>query len=222
MKSKKIIGVLGNIGSGKGTLGDILVEEGYMQLSFAGSLKDAVSVIFHWDRGLLEGDTEESRDFREQEDLFWSRKIGYKVTPRNILQKIGTDVLRDNFLSSIWIDSLERKMYDYDKIVVTDVRFNNEMEFIKSCNGKLIEVIRYLTRPEWYDKVLKLNKSMPHVEPDKCVQEVNLFMQSHYSDIHISEYGWIGSPCIDFVLENNGTKEEFKDSIKKLLTEFGL
>ena len=53
-----IIGICGLIGSGKGTVGDILVEQGFKKVSFADKLKDGVSTIFGWDRELLEGDTD--------------------------------------------------------------------------------------------------------------------------------------------------------------------
>ena len=39
-----IIGLLGFIGSGKGTAGEILAEKGFIQLSFADSLKESISV----------------------------------------------------------------------------------------------------------------------------------------------------------------------------------
>ena len=53
-----IIGLVGFISSGKGTCADYLVREhGFVKESFANSVKDAVSVVFGWDRQLLEGDT---------------------------------------------------------------------------------------------------------------------------------------------------------------------
>jgi len=49
-----IIGLVGFIGAGKGTVADILVEKhGFIKESFANSVKDAVSVIFGWDRTFL-------------------------------------------------------------------------------------------------------------------------------------------------------------------------
>ena len=54
-----LIGVVGLIGSGKGTVSDRLVEKySYKKDSFAKSLKDAVASMFNWDRSMLEGDTE--------------------------------------------------------------------------------------------------------------------------------------------------------------------
>ena len=65
----KVIGVCGLIGGGKGTVADILVGEfGFEKLSFADSLKDMIASIFGWRRELLEGDTKESREWREQVD----------------------------------------------------------------------------------------------------------------------------------------------------------
>lgn len=61
-----IVGICGLIGSGKGTVADMLVGEfGFTKISFADSLKDAVAAVFGWPRNLLEGDTDESRSWRE-------------------------------------------------------------------------------------------------------------------------------------------------------------
>ena len=60
-----LIGIVGLISSGKGTVADRLVEQhGYKKDSFAKSLKDAVASMFNWDRDMLEGDTESSRHWR--------------------------------------------------------------------------------------------------------------------------------------------------------------
>ena len=65
----KVIGVAGLIGGGKWSVADILVGEfGFEKLSFADSLKDMIASIFGWERRLLEGDTKESREWREQVD----------------------------------------------------------------------------------------------------------------------------------------------------------
>ena len=53
-----LIGLVGLIGSGKDTVAERLVmNHNFRKDSFARSLKDAVSVIFGWDRQLLEGVT---------------------------------------------------------------------------------------------------------------------------------------------------------------------
>lgn len=192
-----IIGLLGFIGSGKGTAGDILVENNFAALSFAGSLKDAVSSIFGWDRALLEGDTTESRVFRETVDDFWSVKFNKPITPRYILQYFGTEVCRNNLLDSIWVDSLERKIQQYDNVVITDVRFKNEIDFLKSIGAVFIQIDRKETRPDWYGYLDSFDRSV-----------FDNFANSQ--NIHKSEYDWYGNPHIDYIIENNGTLQELE------------
>ena len=45
-----IVGLVGFIGSGKGTAGDILKDFGFQQISFAGGVKDIAAVMFDWPR----------------------------------------------------------------------------------------------------------------------------------------------------------------------------
>ena len=75
-----VVGICGLIGHGKGTVGDVLLEQGYQRLSFADKLKDAVAVMFDWDRDMLEGKTEPSRQWREQADKFWTAEAGFEVS----------------------------------------------------------------------------------------------------------------------------------------------
>ena len=72
-----IIGICGFIGSGKDTIADYLVNlHRYRRESFANSLKDAVAHVFAWDRTLLEGRTKHAREWREQRDEWWSKRLG--------------------------------------------------------------------------------------------------------------------------------------------------
>ena len=47
----------------------------FLFLPFADKLKDTVATLFEWDRDLLDGKTEQSRLWREQEDHFWSKEL---------------------------------------------------------------------------------------------------------------------------------------------------
>lgn len=204
-----IIGVLGFIGSGKGTVGEILEHHfNFTQVSFAGHLKDVTSVLFGWNRELLEGKTEESRKFREKPDNFWSKKIGENFTPRLALQLLGTEVGRQIFHEDFWVYALENKllqMGENKNVVVTDVRFKNEIDWIHSKGGILIEVRRGM-KPSWYNIAADANQGSKKSE--------NYMLEE--SGIHESEWRWIGH-SVDFVIDNNGSVEDLKGKISERL-----
>jgi hypothetical protein len=206
-----IVGVVGFIGSGKGTVGDFLKTEfGFHSLSFASHLKDVASVLFGWERHLLEGDTEESRKFREKPDGFWSKKIGEHFTPRLALQLLGTEAGRNVFHEDFWIFSLEnkiKKLGDNQNVVVTDVRFKNEIEWLKSKKGILIEVRRG-ERPSWFHIAADANRSNGSAFSEKFMLEK--------TGVHESEWRWIGSG-VDYIIDNNDTLEKLKGRITDCL-----
>lgn len=204
-----IIGIIGLAGSGKNTAGDYLVSKGFKQDSFAAPLKDVTSAIFGWPRHLLEGDTKVSRDFREQIDPYWSVKFGYDVTPRHILQFIGTEVMRNSLHPDIWIDSMEKRIISNGcDMVITDVRFPNEVEFIKSLNfGKIIRITRGEEK-DFYKNAIKINEEFDYGnKPD---------IPLHIDGVHYSEWATAGM-TVDYELDNSGNIQHLYDEIDKLL-----
>jgi hypothetical protein len=177
-----IVGILGFAGSGKDTVGSMFREAGYRKASFAATLKDATSAIFGWERELLEGDTNESREFREKVDPFWTKHLGYEVTPRKMLQWFGTDACRNVIGDNIWVYSMLRNMDPNKKYVITDVRFPNEIKMIQDAGGTLIRVRRG-PEPEWYDCAVAHNYGAADASP----------MSIQYPEVHPSEYSWVGT-----------------------------
>jgi hypothetical protein len=201
-----IIGVVGFIGSGKGTAADILVNKhNFHKLSFADTVKDATAAIFGWPRNLLEGDTEESRAWREAKDEWWSEKFGYNISPRLALQMMGTEAGRDVFHPDLWIHSLERKMEMYPNVVIADVRFQNEIAFIQSKGGFVVRVKRG-PDPEWYETARRANL------------ENNTDLMYDYP-IHYSEWAWIGS-VMDYHLTNEGALSMLESDITHMIKVF--
>jgi hypothetical protein len=202
-----IIGFVGFIGSGKDTAADYLVNfHGFRRDSFANTLKDAVSAVFGWDRTLLEGRTKEAREWREQVDPWWAERLDMpKLTPRWILQYWGTEVCRQGFHDDIWIASLENKMRKTkDNIVISDVRFPNEIKAIHNAGGIVVRVKRG-DDPEWYDLAIQANQGS-----NLAVQTLKMMK------IHASETAWVGE-SIDFEVDNNGSIEDLFDQIKNLV-----
>jgi hypothetical protein len=208
-----IIGFVGFIGSGKDTAADYLVNfHGFRRDSFANTLKDAVAAVFGWDRVLLEGRTKEAREWREQRDDWWSNRLGKDITPRHILQYWGTEVCRNGFHDDIWIASLENKMRKTgDDIVISDVRFPNEIKAIKNAGGMVVRVIRG-SDPEWYQDAWNMNQG-----PTNMSWSISK-MRMEQRKIHASETAWIGKG-IDLEIDNNGTIDDLFRQIKNLVVD---
>ena len=206
-----IVGLLGFIGSGKGTAGDILKDMGFTPVSFAKGVKDVTAEMFGWPRHLLEGDTQVSRDWREQPDKFWSHEFGKPFTPRYALQLMGTEVGREVFHEDFWIIRLKKFMQENpnQNFVITDVRFQNELDFVHSMNGIAIEIEREVP-PHWYGVAALANRGDHKAE--KFMFETG---------VHESEWRWIGGQ-IDHKIINSGTVDDLKNNlIRKLASSFG-
>ena len=193
-----IIGICGLIGSGKGTVADLLVEShNFQKLSFADSLKDGVAAMFDWPRSMLEGDTPTSRDWREQPDEFWSQEMQFEVTPRFVLQKVGTECMRQGLFDGIWVSRTKQKIQQerHRDFVIPDVRFPNEIEMIHSQGGVIWEIQRG-EQPEWAEQFRTLG-----VKP---------------ADVHPSEWAWMQAD-VDRIVSNTGSIEDLKNQVSNLL-----
>lgn len=208
-----IIGICGFIGSGKDTIADYLVNlHGFRRESFANSLKDAVAQVFGWDRTMLEGRTKQSREWREQRDEWWSKRLDMNITPRMVLQQWGTNVLRVGFHDDIWIASLENKLRNIqDDIVITDCRFPNEIKAIRAAGGKVVRVVRG-PEPKWYAAAESVNRG-PEGNASWSISKVKL----EKLGIHASETSWVGTD-FDLVLDNNSTLDNLYTQVKSLVS----
>ena len=106
-------------------------------------------------------------------------------------------------LESIWLSSLERKISQYENVVVTDVRFLNEIEFLKTIDAKFLQIDRTSADPSW----LKLYKRWD-LETFEDFAKLN--------GIHESEYDWLTSPVKRCIIDNNGDL----DHLQRQLTEW--
>lgn len=199
-----IIGICGLINAGKDTVAEYLIQDhGFRRDSFAASLKDAVSVVFGWDRELLEGHTQQSRVWREQVNSWWAQRLSIPdLTPRWILQNWGTELFRRNFHEDIWVASIENKLRQrQDAVVISDCRFPNEVEALRSLGGRMVRVIRG-PDPHWFSTA----KNSPGLMPGL------------YPQIHASEWSWAATD-FDHYIHNNGTLDQLRKSVNDLVRD---
>jgi hypothetical protein len=202
----RIVALCGLRGAGKDSVADVLERRhGFRRFSFAGKLKDVVSALFGWDRELLDGRTEASRRWREQEDRWWGERLDMPgLTPRAALQQIGTDALR-GWHEEIWLAAAERSLAQLMSesaggggVVVTDCRFRNEISMLRHMGASVVHVRRG-PLPPW------LASWMERAElPDPAKH-------------HVSEWEWAQDPTLLTELDNSGTLEELPDAVDAML-----
>lgn len=150
MSDTLIIGLHGFQRSGKDTSGDYLHEQyDFEKVSFAKPLKDGLYALNPWVAGAP--DENGTRRFRLLQELVdelgWE---GIKVSDewkddvRRLQQRFGTECARQTFWEDFWLDLADRRMVDsaVDRFVICDARFQNEVDFVRSKGGIMVNVVR--------------------------------------------------------------------------------
>ena len=211
---KPLLGLSGFKGSGKDSVADFLVEEhGWLKMSFAEPLKDMVAEAFDLPRHLLEGDTEESREWRENHIDDVTGK-----TPRVLLQEVG--VAMRNVHADFWVNQVKAMILrvqstSYAGIVVPDMRFANEFDMINELEGINVRVKRKSANPAWYDN------SWSHITWDfREMSHEWLEFADPSQRVHVSE--WLmalptAQAQMNDNLENDGTIRELETETEKMV-----
>lgn len=227
-----IVTLSGSAGAGKDTIADYLVEHhAFAKLSFADSLKDAVSAVFNLDRDLLEGDTAGSRAWREQVNPYWDKVLDLEqdVTPRLLLELVGTEVFR-KFCSDIWIHSLTSKINGYTSrglpVVIKDCRFINELLAMQKLGALMLGTFR---QHEPWERVfyatLKKNRIYPGVDwEDKEIRHIVLervesAMRRINLKVHASRWQFLLWNRYDRVIDNTKSLEHMRRQVRIALEE---
>jgi len=192
----KLIGIIGNIGSGKSTVSKYLVRNyDYEEYSFASPIKNiAINMGFEYNQ--VYGSQVNKLELNNH----WG------ISGREFMQKFGTEFGRNimpNILpnmnmgnsNSPWVKIFEIKYENSIKsnsdkpIVVSDCRFENEVQSIRDRNGYIIKLVR----------------------DSKPISIANDNAYNHSSEMHISNLYY------DTVINNNTTKNDLFESIDCVL-----
>lgn len=141
-----IIAFIAKKGRGKDTAADYLIQNyNFTKRAFTDPLKKGIQQWFLF--------TDEQL-FTEQKEIIDSR---WGVSPRKVCQIVGSDVVRDMFPKilfndtkigdSFWVKSFDiwyKSTTDLHRgnVVVSDVRFQNEVDYIKSIGGIVVKINR--------------------------------------------------------------------------------
>lgn len=173
-----VIGIGGEKEVGKDTSARILIEKhGFQRFAFADPLKEVVAEAFQLSiYDLHDPIKKETKFFRpfillqdDIERLCTTLAIVYPAamkdvdigklkfkftgevfdTPRQLLQFIGTDFVRGQIKDSFWVDVFHNQIKPVPRVIITDMRFPNEREFVSNTlKGRMLLIKRNKNKPK--------------------------------------------------------------------------
>ena len=178
----KIIGVCAMARHGKDTMAQALVDKGYERISLADKLKEEVAEMFQGYEGF------------DLETLMHGDKGPLQ---RRVLQIWGTEARRhvfDDFWLWRWAEkALVAAVSGKPGVVIADIRFPNEANYVKGLGGLLIGV----NRGDYRD-------------PDTDY--------THASERHIPEI--LGR--VDYTVNNLGNLTQFQANVQRAISDLSL
>lgn len=132
---KKLIGITGKAGSGKDTVAAYLGQAfNFQSVAFADPIRDGM-------RGML---GLEDKHFQHPGKEAVLPEFG--KSPRQMMQTLGTQWARDCVNKDLWLILAAKKVkalhFEGFNVAVTDVRFNNEADYIRASGGSIWHVSR--------------------------------------------------------------------------------
>jgi hypothetical protein len=165
----RLIALDGYAGTGKDTVAEGLVRTcGFVKVPFAKVMKEILSSVFkvplyYFDvralkdaplkepiilnaghiAGLAEEFVARGIEITEQQILAATTCTGKSLSsPREIMQYVGTDVVRAYMDNLMWIKLWDMEQRKYDRVIAPDARFPDEREFVRKLMGKVLLVKR--------------------------------------------------------------------------------
>ncbi len=192
----------------------IITKDNWQIVKFADALKDIVCILTGCTREQLE-DIDFKNSYLSEEWIYGiHEECGFKTllsfpydvnkyrgvlsksyTYRELLQKLGTDLLRNQLHENVWCNALFSK-YKNNNWVITDCRFENEANAIKDRNGIIIRVNRV-------SDSTKIGCDTRH-------------RILHSSEIALDNYKF------DYIITNDGLIEDLIASVKLILIFAGI
>lgn len=132
-----IVGLHGAAGAGKDTAGQYLVKRGWTRYAFADKLRAAALGV----NPIVVPETQ-ARLAGVVDEMGWDSAKRSIPEVRGTLERLGTQMGRDVFGENFWLNALhdQIRLENPKAVVITDVRFPNEAEWVLEQNGVVIEV----------------------------------------------------------------------------------
>jgi hypothetical protein len=132
---KRSIALVGRLGSGKSTVAGILAEQGYVRHSWAQGVRDIFSMAY---------DTITPENYADIKERVYTVKFHggeTKESGRVILQRIGTEAMREQIDLDFWIKAGVKRLTD-KPTVNDDTRFLNEAAALRERGFLIVRIVR--------------------------------------------------------------------------------
>lgn len=127
--------------SGKTTVAQILVEQDWRVVPFAGTLKRMLRVLL-LDLGQSEEEAERALSTEKELPCI----LLNTVTPRQMMQRLGTEWGRQLVAPDVWVrcwkGQVIRALGDGESVVADDIRFPEEAKAVSDLGGLVVRVLR--------------------------------------------------------------------------------
>lgn len=169
----------------------------YYKVSSDFNTKGKISGYFDSKEKAEEGKSDFKEVFYKSDN--WKLKSEI-LTPRILLQEIGTDLFRNQLHPEIWVNStfnnyltphnsLDNNLKMYPNWIITDLRFKNELKAIKDRQGITV----------------RINTIWDYSNTDSFLKNIN--QNEHPSETELD------NETFDIVLDNNGTIEDLIEQV---------
>lgn len=132
-----VIGIVGNIGAGKDEICNYLRDaHSFIKVGFSDPIYELL-----WEMNPVVDIADETPKYADLTIKYGIDKVKREYKPiRRWLQLIGTEYGRNVFGQDCWIRALDARIKDSPLVAVRDVRFENEIDYIRSRGGFVVWV----------------------------------------------------------------------------------
>ena len=195
-----IIGLIGQKRVGKDTVASIIrdIDNQYKCMALADPIKDIARIMFNFSEKQL---------YDAEKDVIDTK---WNIKPRQFFEQFGTDIMQfdiykylPTLASSVpqrkfWVLSLLSKLQKNDKVIITDIRGQHELE----------EVIKFNPNAKFI-RIIRSEKNNTNNLIDKTQAHITQIEPNQINDEYITE-----------TIINDGSLNDLKEKVKNILQLF--
>lgn len=160
----QLIGLTGRKQSGKSTAARYIRDTyAFHHVDFSGPIRSLVA-------NMLDTTVEAMEPIKEQPHPVLGGR-----TPRYAMQSLGTEWGRQMIHPDVWIMSMALRIRTTPRLVIADVRFDNEAQLITDHGGHIIEITRSTTQRDDHASEAGIDRRYIHTTINNDDHRIHLY-----------------------------------------------